>query len=168
MGIISAACKCQRKGESSYASGTIPPDDKNEHAWLRTSVSIPLTVIQCSHSFPIVPLFLFFYFFLSQPFILPAISKTREWMNGWINGRSLLLFVGCVIRINSDEENHRPTNNAISIILLEKYPIIFNIYICILVRVIHYERYKYPFIVFKGILLFQTTMVNLHGESLTD
>ena len=30
------ACKCQRKGESSYASGTIPPDDKNEHAWLRT------------------------------------------------------------------------------------------------------------------------------------
>ena len=41
MGIISAACKWQRKGESSYASGTIPPDDKNEHAWLRTSVSIP-------------------------------------------------------------------------------------------------------------------------------
>lgn len=71
----------------------------------------------------------FFTFFLSQSFILPAISKTREWMNGWINGRSLLLFVGCVIRINSDEENHRPTNNAISIILLEKYPIIFNIYI---------------------------------------
>lgn len=167
MGIISAACKCQRKGESSYASGTIPPDDKNEHAWLRTSVSIPLTVIQCSHSFPIVPLFLFFYFFLSQPFILPAISKTREWMNGWINGRSLLLFVWFVSIRTKKIIGQRIMQFLLfcwkNIQLFSIY-----IYICILVRVIHYERYKYPFIVFKGILLFQTTMVNLHGESLTD
>lgn len=84
MGIISAACKWQRKGESSYASGTIPPDDKNEHAWLRTSVSIPWSNARIRFlssryfSFPS-------FFSLS---ILPAISKPKD----WTDGRSLIYF----------------------------------------------------------------------------
>lgn len=64
------------KGESSYASGTIPPDDKNEHAWLRTSVSIPWSNARIR--------FLSFRYFSFPSFfslsILPAISKRKD---GW-------------------------------------------------------------------------------------
>lgn len=81
MGIISAACKWQRKGESSYASGTIPPDDKNEHAWLRTSVSIPWSNARIRFLSSRYFSFLFFHsrFFLQFP-------------NGKTDGRSLIYF----------------------------------------------------------------------------
>lgn len=94
-------------------------------------------------------------------------ERMDEWMDKWKEFTSL-----CGMCDSYQFGRRKSSANIIMQFLLFCWKNIqlfsIYIYICILVRVIHYERYKYPFIVFKGILLFQTTMVNLHGESLTD